>query len=676
MVMCGSDAIVQVPAARWDLDAQPALHEPVSGRMRHGGFVRGAQLADNAAFAVSPAEAAAMDPCQRLLLERGYIALHDAALDRTALGGSLTGVFLGFLGTEFAQLLAASPAGGSVYAATGSSASIASGRLSYALGLHGPCVSYDTACSAALVAGHAALRALQLAECSVSLIEGVNLVLAPGVGTSFAIAGMTSARGRSHTFDERADGYARGEAFGGVALRRGGDAARRELGLLGSAVRQDGWSASLTAPNGQAQRVLLVAAMRDAETSVDALALSEAHGTGTALGDPIEAGSLAAAVLTPREVPLAVGGVKANVGHAEPAAGMTGLLKLVLGMWAGEATPNAQLRALNPHLSGTLRSVNCALLVQLAALFARGSQAGGVSSFGYSGTIAHAMLCSSGLNPHFDGYDRAPLRQAPLAYRRYTLAWRAPPHPFIQRQLASSDGSTILLSPLALGLCLGEGMKPAIHTVSGENRQTGACEFRTQQNRSDGQLVKFMWEGSRGIGVIELNDFTHFNALGDALCSDLAKTIDHACTHPSACCLVLQAAGAHFSIGANPHSKHVDMPLQLLGGGLFAMAWSCCKLREHSGSVVSAVHGYLVGGGIALCLNTSYTCAHSANSQHTLTFPFSHRYSQPADLFVSQYFRCERKLRTWQSSSRCACLPPFHPIFSVPIDSNCTLTAL
>merc|ERR1712091_326951 len=145
----------------------------MASRVRHAGFVQGADLADNAAFAVSPAEAAAMDPCQRLLLECGYEALHDAALNRTALGGSLTGVFLGFAGTEFAQALAATPAGSSVYTATGSAVSIASGRLSYALGLHGPCVSYDTACSAALTACHAALRALQLGECSAGLVSGV-----------------------------------------------------------------------------------------------------------------------------------------------------------------------------------------------------------------------------------------------------------------------------------------------------------------------------------------------------------------------------------------------------------------------------------------------------------------------------------------------------------------------
>jgi acyl transferase domain-containing protein len=208
MVACGRNAITEVPTTRWDAKVLE-LPEIIASRARHTGFVRGADRVDNAAFTVSPAEAYAMDPQQRLLLEGGYTALRGAALDRATLSGSLTGVFLGFAGTEFGQILDASPAGGSVYSATGSSSSIACGRLSYVLGLHGPCVSYDTACSAALSAGHAGLRALQLAECDNGLVLGVTLMLAPDVSVSFAVAGMTSARGRSHTFDARADGYAR-----------------------------------------------------------------------------------------------------------------------------------------------------------------------------------------------------------------------------------------------------------------------------------------------------------------------------------------------------------------------------------------------------------------------------------------------------------------------------------
>ena len=157
-----------------------------------------------------------MDPQQRLLLECGHAALHVTWLERAALSGSLMGIFLGFAGSDFAALPSALR--GSVYAATGASASIACGRLSYVLALHGPCISYDTACSAALAASHGGLRALQLAECKADLVMGVSLILAPATSASFAVAGMTSVRGRSHTFDARADGYARGEACGGMML--------------------------------------------------------------------------------------------------------------------------------------------------------------------------------------------------------------------------------------------------------------------------------------------------------------------------------------------------------------------------------------------------------------------------------------------------------------------------
>jgi hypothetical protein len=280
----------------------------------------------------------------------------------------------------------------------------------------------------------------------VGLVEGVTLLLAPGIGTSFAVAGMTSARGRSHTFDARADGYARGEACGGVALRVGVDGSA--VRLPGSAVRQDGRSASLTAPNGQAQQGLLVAVLRDAVTPVGALTLNEAHGTGTALGDPIEAGSLAAAVLAPRgEAPLAVGGVKANIGHAEPAAGLTGLLKLTLGLQGSEAASNAQLRLLNPHVGGVLCEEACVLPMQLATSLGGEEPRGGVSSFGYSGTIAHVLVAScSGSTGEVLDVSLCTFNRPAFAPRRNLLAWYERPHPFAQRRLPSSDDTHILHS--------------------------------------------------------------------------------------------------------------------------------------------------------------------------------------------------------------------------------------
>ena len=446
MARVGKDGVSEVPLARWDVGAQPPLPEPIASRVRHGGFLFECSMVDNAAFGVSPAEAASMDPQQRLLLEKGYAALHDACIDRNALSGSLTGIFLGIASQEYAQILAVTPAGGSVYAATGSSLSIAAGRLSYALGLNGPCVSHDTACSAALAAAHSGLRALQNAECTVCVVSGVTLMLTPSVGTSFAIAGMTSAAGRCQTFDKNANGYVRGEGCGSVALKHDlGDWAA--LSLNGSAVRQDGRSASLTAPNGQAQQSLLVASLADGRVDPSEVALIEAHGTGTALGDPIEAGSLAGAVLStrgPTSEPLAVGGVKANIGHAEPAAGMTGLLKLSVGMKAGDAAPNARLRILNPLLYGHLDGTAGKLQTQLGCLVPS-ARAGGVSSFGYSGTIAHAVLTRA----VEEGF--AVEASEPLIYKRTAFPWVDPPHPFAQRLVPSEEGEDTFRS-VAAGL--------------------------------------------------------------------------------------------------------------------------------------------------------------------------------------------------------------------------------
>ena len=436
IIDCGRSAMCEVPSLRWD--APTDLVEPVAARLRHCGLVHGCDLYDNAAFGVSPAETAAMDPQQRLLLETGYSAMHVGGFSRQAQQG-LSGIFLGIETNDFSEYLMASPLADTPYAATGVTDSVACGRLSYVLGLQGPCAAYATACSAALTACHAGLRALQFSECTAGLVMGVNLVLSPRLGTCLAIAAMTSVKGRSHTFDTRADGYARGEACGGVALR--GDGESHSVSLLGAAVRQDGRSASLTAPNGQSQKDLIVATLADASTSIDSLSQNEAHGTGTALGDPIEAGSLTAAVLKFRAAPLAVGGVKANIGHAEPAAGMTGLLKLTFGLRRGEAAPNAQLRSLNPHLGLSLYRMPCVLPVQLAVSRATQST-GGVSSFGYSGTIVHAVLC----------YRKKAVRKVllPIRYTRHSFPWGDAPHPFFARLLSSTDGATVFHSTAGL----------------------------------------------------------------------------------------------------------------------------------------------------------------------------------------------------------------------------------
>ena len=500
------DAVASVLATRWEaLDCPPELDVSVADRTRHGAFICGAAAFDNGRFAIAPAEAGAMDPQQRVLLECGYAALHTSAFERATLFGSGTGVALGIYATEFAQLIAGSPLGRSVYA-TANTLSIASGRVSFALGLHGPCASFETACSASLVAYHSGARALQHAECRTHLVAGINLMLLQSSSVGMAIAGMTSIAGRCHTFDRRADGFARAEGCSAAVVSSDGDSGR--VLLRGSAVRQDGRSASLTAPNGQAQQGLLRGALDDASLEARVLSLHEAHGTGTALGDPIEAGSLAVAVLAAREEPLVSGSIKANLAHGESTAGVSGLLRLAFGLASAEAAPNAQLRVLNPHVGGALRGMSCWLSV---APFAFGAETGhgSLSSFGYSGTIAHAVLAVghagegvalavvSGkpedtstegvvLLPRagtlgeiakaitFMWACDSPARRLAskssqleaasshseensspmlLLYRRRAFLWRNPSHPFAQCDVLSSNSSVTFRSPSSGLLC-------------------------------------------------------------------------------------------------------------------------------------------------------------------------------------------------------------------------------
>ena len=433
MSHCGCNLLRTIPFARWDVDKvahdlHGSSHEVVS-RVRHGGFICGAELFEQSFFRVSVSEASAMDPQQRQLLECGYAALRAAGLGKAALLGAVVAVNIGQWASEFGSVLLCTPAVHSSYASTGFSCSVTCGRVSFVLGLQGPCVSFDTACSASLVANHASMRALQRTECDSALSAGVNMILDPAAMRGTAAAGFTSVRGRCHTFDKRADGYARGEAIDAIVSWLGDENVATTA--LGSAVRQDGRSASLTAPNGQAQQRLLVASLTDAQlTAVQVVAL-EAHGTGTALGDPIEAGAMAAVLLAQRTAnPLVVGSFKANAGHTEPGAGLAGALRLIVQLRGVSMSPNAQLRSLNLHMGALLGGSKTASLLPAqvttltSAMQRKDASRGGVSSFGYSGTITHAVLALVEGAEAVIGCFRPP-----LTYRRRSFPWRMVPCP-------------------------------------------------------------------------------------------------------------------------------------------------------------------------------------------------------------------------------------------------------
>ncbi len=354
----GTDAIVEIPPERWDVDDWFAP-EPAPGRMytRCGGFLRNVDRFDPLFFGISPREAVGMDPQQRLLLEVGWEALERAgeARDRTA--SARTGVFVGITTRDYAELIAAAGHPADAYAGTGNVLNVAAGRLSYALGLTGPSLAVDTACSSSLVTVHLAVQALRHGECDLALAGGVNLVLSPTGHVGLSQARMLAPDGRCKTFDARADGYARGEGCGIVVLKRLSDARRdgnRVLAVIrGTAVNHDGASSGLTVPNGLSQQALIRQALDDAGVAPDEVTYVEAHGTGTSLGDPIELEALGQVFGRPDDRPLIVGSVKTNIGHLESAAGVAGLMKIVLSLQHRQIPAHLHFETPNPHVDWT-----------------------------------------------------------------------------------------------------------------------------------------------------------------------------------------------------------------------------------------------------------------------------------------------------------------------------------
>ncbi len=393
----GVDAVGEVPADRWDVDAwyDPDPDAPGKTDVRFGAFLPGIDLFDPEHFGIAPREAAAMDPQQRLLLEVAWEALEDAGIAPDGLAGSATGVFLGINGSDYHQMSMEDPEAIDAYAISGSVASVAAGRLSYVLGLQGPAVALDTACSSSLVAVHLACQSLRSRDSRVALAGGVSVMLLPKLSVGLSKLHMMAPDGRCKTFDEAADGFVQGEGCGLVVLKRLADARAdgdRVLALLrASAVNQDGRSGGLTAPSLAAQRSVVREALERAGVTPSSVGYVEAHGTGTALGDPIEVHALAEVLGEGRDRPLVVGSVKTNIGHLGPAAGIAGLIKAVLALRHREIPPHLHFRKLNPHIGvGAFPLVIPTAPTPFEPI--GGRRLAGVSSFGFSGTNVHVVL--------------------------------------------------------------------------------------------------------------------------------------------------------------------------------------------------------------------------------------------------------------------------------------------
>nr|WP_294524327.1 beta-ketoacyl synthase N-terminal-like domain-containing protein [uncultured Rhodopila sp.] len=399
LLWSGTDAVGPIPSDRWPVDALYDEDPDAPGKMitRRGAFLDGVDQFDADFFGISPREAASMDPQQRLLLEIAWEALENAGHSPAALAGTKAGVYLGICNSDYGRSLLSNTDMIDAYASSGNAFSVAAGRLSYFLGLQGPSMAVDTACSSSLVALHLACQGLRLGECDLALTGGSNLILAPDMNISFSKARMMAPDGRCKTFDAAADGYVRGEGCAVLVLRRLADAVAdgdRVLAVVrGSAVNQDGRSAGLTAPNGPAQEAVIRAALSAAGLAASSVGYVEAHGTGTALGDPIEVGALAAVFGPGRDgrQPLAIGSVKTNIGHLEAAAGIAGVIKVILSLQRKQIPPHLHFRTGNPRIDWASIPITVPVTATPWPMI-DGRRLAGVSSFGFSGCNAHVIL--------------------------------------------------------------------------------------------------------------------------------------------------------------------------------------------------------------------------------------------------------------------------------------------
>lgn len=397
----GRDAIGEVPGDRWKTELPPAADG--TSPSRWGGFIEHPEMFDAELFGISPREAAQIDPQHRLLMELALEALQDAGYSMAQLRGSRTGVFVGISSNDYA-LLQPDPRHLGPYSGVGNAHSAAANRLSYFFDWHGPSVAVDTACSSSLVALHLASRALQAGDCDLALVGGVNLMLSAHLHVVFSQAGMMAADGRCKAFDDRADGYVRGEGGGFVVLRRLSDAIERRDRLLarvvGSAVNQDGRTNGLTAPSARAQEEVIRAALAAAGLPAEAVGYVEAHGTGTKLGDPIEFSALSSVYARgPRPEPLRVGSVKSNIGHLEAAAGIAGVIKVVLSLQHDALPAHLHFRSLNRQIAVPRESLD---KIEIGAAQpwrgTAGQRVAAVSSFGFGGTNGHVLIADA--QPH------------------------------------------------------------------------------------------------------------------------------------------------------------------------------------------------------------------------------------------------------------------------------------
>ncbi|MDT5040693.1 MAG: hypothetical protein QOE51_1678 [Actinoplanes sp.] len=599
LVDTGVDAVAEAPAERgWDL-------RPV------GGFLTDIDRFDAAFFGISPREALAMDPQQRLLLETAWEALERAGIHPASLRGTDTGTFIGTCTQDYLTLLLNTADDVAGYVGVGTSASILSGRLAYVLGLGGPAVTVDTACSSSLVALHEAVGALRARECSMALTGGVVVMTTPAEFEDFDEQGGLAADGRCKSFSDDADGTTWSEGVGVLVLERLSDARRnghRVFAVVrGSAVNSDGASNGLTAPNGPAQQQVIWQALAAARLAAADVDVVEAHGTGTTLGDPIEAQALLATYGQDRERPLWLGSLKSNIGHAQAAAGVGGIIKMIMAMRHG--TLPRTLHAGTPSTKVDWSAGAVQLLTDARPWPATDRpRRAAVSSFGLSGTNAHVILEAApegATTAETAGPAAEPTVSGPyllVASARTVAALRAQ----AERMATHLAGTTDDLADVALSLAVSRSGFAHRAAVVAADRDEAVAGLRAVAEELPGTIRATAGTGIRPVFVFP-GQGSHWVGMGRDLL-DASPVFAEAMAE----CEDILAREAGWSLLDMLGDEQALTRADVVQPVLFAVMVSLARLWRAHGVEPAAVVGHSLGEYAAACVAGALPLAEAA----------------------------------------------------------------